>query len=663
MKKLLFSFIFAFVIIIGASNTTFGEETTEEITTQEESTTEEPTSEEPTSEEPTSEEPTSEEPTTEEPTSEEPTTEEPEPEKTVRVLFVGNSFTRSGGTDIGEMLEKIAVSQNKNLETDVIKNPGFYLSYYTNSYNKYFEYHVELINALRDNEYDYVVLQESSFGCIEDTEGMIEAIDKIRDYVQYYQADAEILLYMTHPFEDGATLEIDNQEVILSTPERLTYTQAAYVYAGKKLDLKVVMAGVGFYRCLKAFPEIRWYNEDNKHPLYTTFYSMACSFYRQIYGEQPNVEDNPIDILELTGEEQQNIANISYNTLSFKEAYKVLGEGEAYQLTAVFEADTEEKISWSSLDNTVATVKDGVITAKGKGSTVIVGRTSSGSQAVCCVTVEDANIKSKGISFINSKHVLEIGEKLMVIPQVSIMLRDNKIRWSVSGKNVAKVDSKGVVTALAPGRAKIIVTDTKTGKSASYYVYVRNKAPINVKASNVVVGKGAKASMYIKISWKKSTDATYYIVYRSEAADGTYKKIAKTDKVSYTDKTVKRNKMYYYKITAYKSNVICESDKSNKVKVIALAAPKVSVVSNKKNTIKIKWNKNNYATGYIIYRSVGNSKSYKKVATIKSKTKVTFTDKNVKAKKTYYYSVKAYRKIGDKTYYSNRLAGIKVKYK
>ena len=645
MKKLLFIFIFVCITIVGTNNIAFAEETTEEITT------EEPTSEEPTQEEPTSEEPTQEEPTTEEPVEEEP----------IRVLFVGNSFTRSGGTDIGEMLEKIAITQNKKLETDVVKNPGFYLSYYTNSDNEYFEYHIELISALRDNEYNYVVLQESSFGCIEDTLGMIDAVNKIRDYVQYYQADAEILLYMTHPFEDGTTLDIEGVETLLSLDERLDYTQAAYVYAGKKLELKVVPAGVGFYRCLTAYPEITWYNSDNKHPSFATFYAMACTFYREIYGEQPIIEENLIEGLELTSEEQQNIANLAYNTLKFKESYKVLGEGEKYTISPMFEDGVEEEISWSSMNNGVATVRDGVVTAKGTGSTAIIGKTKSGSQAVCCITVEAKDVKSKGILFVNSKHVLEIGEKMMSIPRVSILLKDNKLKWSVSGKSVAKVDSKGIVTALAPGRAKITVRDVETGKSASYYVYVRNKAPVNLTASNVIVGKGKNASIYIKLKWKKSTDATHYVVYRSDSADGTYKKIAKTDKASFTDENVQRNKAYYYKITAYKSYAICESDKGNRVKAIALSAPKVSVASHSKKAIKIKWNKNNYATGYIIYRSVGNSKSYKKIATITSKEKITFTDKNIKAKRTYYYSVKAYRKIGDKTYYSNRLAGIKVR--
>ena len=135
MKKLLFSIIFTWVVILGANNTIFAEEIPEEITTQEESKEEDPTEEETTEEETTEEEITEENPT------EIPTPGEPIDDKVIRVLFVGNSFTRSGGTDMGEMLEKIAASQKKNLKADVIKNPGFYLSYYTNTYNKYFEYH------------------------------------------------------------------------------------------------------------------------------------------------------------------------------------------------------------------------------------------------------------------------------------------------------------------------------------------------------------------------------------------------------------------------------------------------------------------------------------------------------------------------------------------
>lgn len=63
--------------------------------------------------------------------------------------------------------------------------------------------------------------------------------------------------------------------------------------------------------------------------------------------------------------------------------------------------------------------------------------------------------------------------------------------------------------------------------------------------------------------------------------------------------------------------------------------------------------------GYEVYRSSYKNKSYKKIATVKKanyKTnkygEITYTDKNVKFKKTYYYKIRGYKKINGKTYYS-----------
>ena len=635
-----------------------GEEPTGEEPTGEEPTGEEPTGEEPTGEEPTGEEPTGEEPTGEEPTTEEPTTEEPVSEKEpIRVLFVGNSFTRSGGTDIGKMLEKIAASQGENVKTEVIVNPGFYLSYYTNTDIGRFAFHYQLVNAIRDNKYDYIVFQESSFGCIEDVEGMCAAINKLKSYVQYYQADVKMLLYVTHPFKDGSTVEINGKETVLSIKDRLKYTHAGYTYAGNETNIKVVPAGVSFYRAKVAYPNISWYQSDKKHPEYATFFSMACSFYREIYGKQPSFTETEIKKIKLSKEEQQNIASVAYNSLEFKTTYKVLGKGEQFNLEYIFNDGKVENISFSTFDANVASVQNGLVTANNEGATAIVGRTASGSQAVCIVIVENADIKNKGISFVNKQHILEVGERIKSIPRISKMYKSDKFKWTTTSKAIAKVDEDGVVNAISAGRAKITLKNSANGKTASYYVYVRNTPPVDLKISNVISG----GKVYNKITWSKSSDSTHYVIYRSTKAGSGYEKIATTNKLSYVDKSMDTNKAYYYKVTAYKNHIMCESDKSSYVKGIALGAPKLEVVAKSKKRVKMKWTKNNYATGYIIYRSQGNKKNFKKIATITSKKKVVYTDKKIKAKRNYYYAIQAYRVIGDTTFYSNKFITKKIK--
>lgn len=66
----------------------------------------------------------------------------------------------------------------------------------------------------------------------------------------------------------------------------------------------------------------------------------------------------------------------------------------------------------------------------------------------------------------------------------------------------------------------------------------------------------AKASGYeaVKVSWAKVSGAKKYEIYRASSKSGEYKKIATTEKLSYSDKKINQNKTYYYKVRAVSGN-------------------------------------------------------------------------------------------------------------
>ena len=76
-----------------------------------------------------------------------------------------------------------------------------------------------------------------------------------------------------------------------------------------------------------------------------------------------------------------------------------LEKGETETLTATVipgNADGDKIVTWSSSAESVATVKNGVVTAVGKGSATITAKTANGIEAKCSVTV---GVPLKGISF------------------------------------------------------------------------------------------------------------------------------------------------------------------------------------------------------------------------------------------------------------------------
>lgn len=79
----------------------------------------------------------------------------------------------------------------------------------------------------------------------------------------------------------------------------------------------------------------------------------------------------------------------------------------------------------------------------------------------------------------------------------------------------------------------------------------------------------------------------------------------------------------------------------------------VKVTASGTTKHKVKWKKLSGVTGYQVYCRdyASGSKLFKKVATVKGASKTSYTVKNRKAGKAYAYVVRAYKKVGKKTYY------------
>lgn len=90
------------------------------------------------------------------------------------------------------------------------------------------------------------------------------------------------------------------------------------------------------------------------------------------------------------------------------------------------------------------------------------------------------------------------------------------------------------------------------------------------------------------------------------------------------------------------------------------AAPKIKKIKAKKKALTLKWTKVKDAKGYKIYRATKKKGKYKLVKTIGKNSTLTWTNKKLKKKKTYYYKIRAYKNVKGKVIYSNYSA---VKYK
>lgn len=172
-------------------------------------------------------------------------------------------------------------------------------------------------------------------------------------------------------------------------------------------------------------------------------------------------------------------------------------------------AGKQDVLAWSSSNDSIATVENGLVTAKGEG-TASIKVECNGKTDTCEVTVKNT--------------VTEIGEDTVFLRtkgadktyqlNSSVTGRSGSVKWTSSDNKVASVN-KGKVTAKKVGTATI--TATANGVSDSVTVTVEDYIPtIKLNQSNYVLYTNKGNTLNLKatvdgksktVSWNSSNDA------------------------------------------------------------------------------------------------------------------------------------------------------------
>lgn len=163
-------------------------------------------------------------------------------------------------------------------------------------------------------------------------------------------------------------------------------------------------------------------------------------------------------------------------TLDKTQATLIIGETVKLNATVTPDDAADKTVTWSSSDNTVATVVDGVVTAVKVGNAAITA-TAGEKTATCAVTVAPKEVA--GITLDKTSAVLKKGETLKLTATVTPDdATDKTVTWKSSNTEVATV-ADGVVTAVAAGSATI--TASAGSKSATCEVLV--PGPMSLQAT------------------------------------------------------------------------------------------------------------------------------------------------------------------------------------
>ncbi len=209
---------------------------------------------------------------------------------------------------------------------------------------------------------------------------------------------------------------------------------------------------------------------------------------------------------------------VSVTGIQLNETFKTLNQGETFTLTASIKPEnaTNTKVVWSSDNDAVATVIDGVVTAKSGGNATITATTEDGNfSAVCKVTVI---VPITGIRLNETNKILNQGEEFTLIASIKPDNATNKeVIWSSSNDAIASVED-GIVTAKSGGKVNITATTEDGNYSAvcevtvivpvtGIYLNETNKTLIQGEIFTLIASIKPQNATNKNIVWSSSNDA------------------------------------------------------------------------------------------------------------------------------------------------------------
>lgn len=251
------------------------------------------------------------------------------------------------------------------------------------------------------------------------------------------------------------------------------------------------------------------YDANNADGKYTAAsYSTFKDAYEKALQAKNATAQSDIDTAKNNLEQaQKNLKTVSKVTLDNQAI--TIKVGETSTLKASVTTDEEdESITWSSSKESVATVKDGVVTAVAEGDAVITAALKDGAKAECKVTVTKAgtsestptlNLKKTSVTLYTGKQSNSISIKADVTGP------STTVKWESKNKNIAKIVGNKIVAVKA---GTTTVTATANGISQTVKVTVKDPT-ITVKngkkkASTVKVKKGKKVTLTVSVNPKNS---------------------------------------------------------------------------------------------------------------------------------------------------------------
>lgn len=208
------------------------------------------------------------------------------------------------------------------------------------------------------------------------------------------------------------------------------------------------------------------------------------------------------------------------------------------------------------------------------------------------------------------------------------------------------------ITALLIMLAVLPVMKTQTVRAAANILTVRITPQITGSATNAIA-----------IKWNQTSLATGYVIYRKEATQKAYSRVAVVNARTsyYIDKKLKSSTEYHYAVRAYQK--INRRNYYSKFTPIAVATRPgrtlVKATATAYNKVNVIWGKVSGVDKYRVFRRASGG-SWTVLKDVNAGTH-SYTDTTAKANTTYYYSVRPYIVAGNRIYFASTYVLSQVK--
>ena len=371
---------------------------------------------------------------------------------------------------------------------------------------------------------------------------------------------------------------------------------------------------------------------------------------------------------EMLVQTEVEIPKVAVSGITLNNSTLSLTTGQNFTLQAMLSPSnaTNKEVTWESSDAGVAAVsKDGVVTAKKAGKATIVAKAAdeSGKYASCVVTVTEAKKEVTGVTLNKSSLNLGVGGSEVLSATVLPADATNKqVTWLSSTPSIATVSQSGVVTGVKEGTTQISVITADGSKTAICSVIVSGltQTEPGTQTGGIMDPATGKTAAVTFSGMEIELDYTSTAYNGSDKEPGVSIQDASgndlTEDVDYTLD-------YYNNLTVGKATVIV-SGKGKYAGVIAgvrfTIKPKTVTVKSVKKASSRKLNvvwasHKTQTTGFQVrYATTKKFKSgtYKTV-TLTSKSATSKALTKLKAGKTYYVKVRAYKTVDGKKIYSS----------